>query len=113
MPMASVKTKFRAFSSLALYNKLKSVSGYNHIHQPNLPNPMLCETPAERNNTLRTMTSHVLNINVSQRPYTSSLIIPDLLLQNNRVNTSLQQRKHRRRLPFQSSQRIQNFCAGA
>lgn len=48
-----------------------------------------------------------------EMPYISdSLVVSDLLLQNNRVNTSLEQRKHRRRLSLQSSQRIKDFCTG-
>lgn len=46
-------------------------------------------------------------------PYISdSLVVSDFLLQNNGVNTGLEQRKYRRRLSFQSPQRIKNFCAG-
>ncbi|KAG9679977.1 hypothetical protein KCU87_g288, partial [Aureobasidium melanogenum] len=41
----------------------------------------------------------------------SGLIITDLLLKNDGVNTSFEQRKHRRRLSLQASQRIEDFCA--
>lgn len=45
----------------------------------------------------------------SHPPLRIRIPIRNLLLQNNRIHTRFQQRKHRRRFPLQSPQRIQNF----
>ena len=88
-------------------------------YHASLPKLLLCKTPAltqKLPNQTRKLSHTSLYAQsdfdgLERYIFLDSLIIPNLLLQNDRVNTSLEQRKHRGCLPLQSSQRIQNLCA--
>lgn len=91
------------------------------IPQPSLKVIVFCKTKTHQHLNLSFLKSSLLPFSLyytlspsrstlkSHPPLRIRITIRNLLLQNNRIHTRFQQRKHRRRFPLQSPQRIQNF----